>query len=144
MTAPAQALTRLPGWEVRLRELIEARRTAAWAWGSFDCASFAFDAATALLGADPWKDIRGRWTSRSSAQATISALRGLPMVLSSRLGRPIRAAGAWRGDLGLVRAAEGLAVVVVMPEGLIGPLSSGGLNVVGREHCSVAWRVGHA
>ena len=140
----AATIQRLPGWDARLRTLIEQRSLASWSWGDFDCVTFAADAMVAVCGQDPLAGLRGSWHDEATAQTAMCARGGLYRKARGVLGRPIALERAWRGDIGAIRTAKGLAMVVFCSEGLIGPGASGGLQIVRRSLAAVAWGVGHA
>ena len=132
---------RTSGWEVRLYEQIEAATGRPFAWGSHDCATWAFDVAASLTGqpsaADAW---RGRYRTARGAERVMRGL-GWPDRLAmgcALLGEPLPSPLlAQRGDLVLgpdtaFGVCAGARAAFIAPTGLIWlPLGA----------CSHAWRI---
>ena len=93
---------RLPGWEVRLEQLINERMHARFLWGRNDCAMFAADGVLAITGKDLAEDIRGTYWDEEGAGAVIEGGFGLTAIVDSKLQR-IPTCRATVGDVGLVR-----------------------------------------
>ena len=107
---------RLVGWEIALAELVFARHSVPFTWGTNDCVTFAADAMAAVTGIDPIAPIRGTWHDRASADAALTAFCGFASaerameVVAEQLALPrVPATLARRGD---VVAIDGMLAVV--------------------------------
>lgn len=126
------------GWEAVLHAAIAD--TAPFAWGSRDCATWAFDVRCALTGIDSAAEWRGRY---STARGAARMLRRLGVVsvegLACRImGPPIPPQTAQRGDLVLAGDEDALGVCIG-PHGLfLAPL---GATLRPLSSCRAAWRV---
>lgn len=99
------ALPRLADWPERLAELVEARRSLPFDWGTQDCCVFPFDAVLAMTGVDMFAFYRGRYSTEAEANALIGAagLDGAVLALMAGFGAPlILPSTAQRGDVALV------------------------------------------
>lgn len=113
-----------PRDQAALVEFIESRMRTGFAWGkrANDCISFFGGAVLAMTGVDRLAPLPD-WKSAASANRVLKRLGGLEAALDSVL-TPVPVAHAARGDGALVRMGEGLAVMVVEGDSLVGP----GLN----------------
>jgi hypothetical protein len=93
---------RLPGWEARLADLIEARRHRPFAWGQADCLTLARDAGRAITGADPFTPLNYR-TQRGAIRVGRRA--GFPCLRAFMAAHLPEAQRARRGDLVLMPLA---------------------------------------
>lgn len=133
---------RLPDWSLRLEGLIAAREAAPFAWGENDCATFACDCVREITGRDPADGLRDHRTEDEGA-ATLKANGGIRALADARLGVRIPPASAAPGDVGLVRAPGGRALVVCVGSQFVGP-SRGGLARYPLDAVSTAWRAERA
>ncbi|WDI31588.1 hypothetical protein PUV54_00065 [Hyphococcus flavus] len=109
---------RKAGWPRLLNEHVtqakaEFRRRG-FAWGRFDCATFACDWVLKMTGDDPLADYRGKYDSRESA---IRALWGegdktYLDALSRVFGVPVHPAHAKRGDIAWIEDDRAVGVFV--------------------------------
>jgi hypothetical protein len=132
---------RLNGWDLRLAEMVEAARALAFAWGSHDCATWAFDVRKALTGEDAAAAWRGKYTTEIGAARMLHRLKCATVedLAGSILGEPLPAVLlAQRGDIVLGGAEQALGVCIgsdalfLQPRGLV-PLPL--------RACLRAWRV---
>jgi hypothetical protein len=133
--------TRIPHWEqVFAAAIIEARRRP-FAWGSHDCATWAFDLRRDLTGGPDHAALwRGRYRTPGGCKRVLRRLGWGSLEEGGRalLGAPMETVLlARRGDLALGGDPEafgvciGARVAFVAPQGLVTlPLSS----------CRLAWR----
>ena len=138
----AKNSTRLPGWELRLAEAIEAARDFPFRWGQHDCATFAFDLRRDLTGSyDVAALWRGRYTTAHGAVRVLRRLGWQTLEAAGRdlLGAPLASVHlAQRGDLVLANTGLGFGICLgaraagIAPEGLI---------LVPLLSCALAWRV---
>ena len=133
---------RLCGWTTILAARLEAVRDLPFAWGSHDCATWAFDLRRDLTGGEDVADLwRGRYTTALGAQRIMRKLGWQTIEAMGRdlLGDPLATPLlAQRGDLVLggedpaFGVCAGARAVFISPDGLVQlPLSV----------CSLAWRV---
>lgn len=137
-----EALTRLPDWEARLHDYLDAHAGAVFVWGKLDCALFAAGAVAAQTGVDFAAPFRGRYsTAIGSARALTRFGEGtLQATIAARFSSmPI--GYARRGDLVMVGNMAGVcigatAVFVGEEDG------NSGLVRFARAEWSTAWKVG--
>lgn len=141
--------TRIPGWERRLAEAIEAARDRPFRWGRHDCAIFAFDLRRDITGGH---DVAALWRVRyTTARGAVRVMRRLgwsSLEAAGRdlLGEPLDSVHlAQRGDLVLANTALGFGVCLgARAAGIApvnGPCDPGGLILVPMAACALAWRV---
>ena len=137
------ALPRVQGWEKRLAEFVERRRTMPFAWRTNDCVSFGIAAVEAITGVAT-RPIT--WSTAREALAAVDEAGGLAAALSSILGPPHdNWRRARRGDI-VLTAANDLEggrgpVMVCLGEQIAGP----GIEAMQMLPVSLAvkvWRVG--
>jgi hypothetical protein len=132
---------RLPDWESRFAELVTAVQGARFAWGKFDCCTFAADAVQAVRGDDPLAPVRGSYADLRSAWKLITERGGLREAVAGVLGAPMEnAACAGRGDIVLVNVDRYPALGVVIGQSALAPLSIGLQRVAMRDWIA-AWKV---
>ena len=141
MGAGVTFMTRIPHWEQLFAAAITDARTRPFAWGSHDCATWAFDLRRDLTGgADHAALWRGRYRTPGGCQRMLRRLGWKTLEEGGRalMGDPLADRRlAQRGDLVLGGEPEAFGVCIgaragfVSPEGLVTlPLSS----------CRLAWR----
>lgn len=120
---------------------LDARMRAPFAWGrqANDCISFAAGAAQAQTGGD-FLDGLPNWTTHRGALRVLKRFGGLEAAVSSRL-QTIAPAQALRGDLGLVMAQTGPALMVIEGATLVGPGLQGAVRRP-RADMLRAWSLG--
>lgn len=117
---PARA--RLQDWPERLAELVEARRTMAFAWGGNDCCLFAADAVLAMTGADPAAAFRGYASEDEAARLIRDGLEEVVAAALAEFGAgACHPAFVQRGDLALVLMGNQPTVTVVLGATVAGP-----------------------
>lgn len=132
-------MQRQPGWEQRLRALVDTRRSTPFAWGAQDCCSFALDALAACRGHRP--ALPG-WRTERGAVRVLRRLGGMAGAADALAGPRIAPALAQRGDVVLVSQPGlfGTALAVCM-----GPVAyaagAEGLVRVPRALWQQAWRI---
>lgn len=140
---------RLPGWELRLAEAIEAARDQPFRWGVHDCAIWAFDLRRDLTGGDDVAALwRGRYRTARGAHRVMRRLGWSSLEAAGRdlLGEPLASVRlAQRGDLVLANTGLGFGVCLgARAAGIApvnGPCDPGGLILVPMSACALAWRV---
>jgi hypothetical protein len=133
---------RIPGWERRLAEAVEAARDRPFRWGYHDCATWAFDLRRQIAGGDDvaarW---RGRYTTARGAERVMRRLGYASLEEAGRdlLGEPLPSVNlAQRGDLVLADTGLGFGVCLGARAAGIAP---SGLVLVPMSNCKLAWRV---
>lgn len=95
-------MRRAEGWEIRLRELIEARRFMPFRFGTNDCASMAADDYRAMMGIDPPNF--PRWSTATDADMLLKD-NDLEGLTTNSIGKPIDGYKlARRGDIVLIKS----------------------------------------
>lgn len=87
----------------RLWAFVQSRAARPFAWGTSDCAVFAFDAVYAHTDRDLVHDLRGCYFSALSASRLLARLGGLQGLADQRFARRITAAEVKTGDVALLR-----------------------------------------
>ena len=112
---------RLTDWEQRLHSFLEQNRGRTFAYGQWDCCTFAAGAVAAMTGVDPMPEFRGRYTtSRGSVRALRRIGAGTLAATLDRKFEAVDASLAHRGD-------------IVMSDGLLGICLGPFLIAVGAE-----------
>lgn len=133
---------RIPSWERRLVEAIEAARDRPFCWGRHDCATWAFSLRRKLTGCN---DTAALWRGRyHTARGSVRVMRSLGWQSLESAGRDLLGVPlpsvhlAQRGDIVLANTGLGFGICLgaraagIAPEGMIlVPLSS----------CALAWRI---
>ena len=146
-------MDRRQDWPERLAAWVEAVRARPFAWGTWDCAAAAADAVFWLTDSNPlaglvWADVRG-------ALRQLEVDGGLQAAVTARLGEPIAAAYAQRGDVvltGRVWPGNGeiedeahihlrTALCVCIGDRCVGPTRAG-LGFLPMSEATLAWKVG--
>src|SRR3569623_1931677 len=91
--------------------LLGERLRTPFAWGTHDCASFAFDAVRAVSGEDRFADLRGSYDTAAKAARILKRMGGLEAMVDARL-RKISPSEAHRGDIAGALLAGGLTLMV--------------------------------
>jgi len=133
-------MRRLEDWTRRLAEYIEAARGKPFAWGSHDCATFAFDWVRRATGSDPVSELWGTYDSEFGAGRILAPHGGIEGFATARLGERCPAAQAQRGDIVAVATESGpaLGVCVGVRAAFVSPQ---GLAFLPLDKCEGAWRV---
>jgi hypothetical protein len=139
-------MSRFEDWPQRLDAAVEAARTRAFAWGSFDCCLWAADVALAITGEDPAAIYRGAYHDEAGAAALIAQHGSLAALVTALLGPPIHPAWAHRADLVLAHltlegGGTGDSVGVCLGHHCAFTRRQG-LVFVPRVKVSAAWKVG--
>lgn len=132
-------MQRLPHWETKLAAAIAEAQTGIFAWGTRDCATWAFDVRLAMTGHDGWP-YRGVYKTLRGALGVIRRNGGSMEGLGrSLLGEPLPAVLlAQRGDILLGGDDPALGVCIGF-EGAF--LLQQGLTYLPISSCTLAWRV---
>lgn len=131
-------VTRFERWPMLLDEYVAARTREPFAWGTNDCATFAFDWIEACTGEAL---LVVEHDDAASAARAIAAEGGLQAGLAARLGEPLEyVLQAQRGDVGLVDIEGRQSIVVVIGDLAVGP-GTDGLAAVPFSTMTQAWRV---
>ena len=132
---------RLPGWERRLAETIDAARDRPFQWGKHDCAIWAFDLRRDLTSSDDVAALwRGRYRTARGAVRVMRRLGWLSLETAGRdlLGEPLPSVHlAQRGDLVLANSGLGFGICLGARAAGIAP---SGLVLVPLSVCALAWR----
>jgi hypothetical protein len=132
-------MSRKPGWEERLFEVVADHSRRPFSWGGMDggsdCHMMAMDAVKAVTGTDPYAEERGRYTTRIGAlrRFTARGFRWLGDAYADVL-QEVPPALAQRGDIGLVQIDDGRgrlvdAAVVILPPHAHGKSETGAIRV---------------
>jgi hypothetical protein len=140
---------RLADWEQRLSAWIVANRDRPFAWGTWDCALAAFDAAAAITGEDRAAEFRGQYDCRKGSAEALRRLGKGTLIRTINAKYERRPVGkARRGDLvwhsGSVGVCVGGAGLFVGEERLAdaaGVQMREGLITVPRKLLTKAWTV---
>ena len=132
-------MARREDWPARLARYVDAHRDTPFGWGSFDCVLFAAGWVREATGADPTAGLV--WTDERSAQRVIKSVGGLRAGVESRLGDPVSAALAWRGDVVLHEMSRRPGLGVCVGAEVAAPSEDDGLMFVPMSAARMAWRV---
>jgi hypothetical protein len=115
---------RLPGWEDRLRIYLRDHQDTPFAYGSFDCLSFAAGAVALLTGTDIMAPFRGKYSTHTGAMRIARRVYGsrtVPEVLAAMMQqhgwKEISPMFAQRGDIVLVEFNRDRMVGILHPNG---------------------------
>lgn len=140
------AVARIPGWDIRLAEVVESLGAAPFSWGEADCLTMVADVDRAMTGYDPMAGLRGKYRSAGGA---VRLMRKLGYAsIDAALGERYPETGpamARRGDCGIVAANEGtflFGAVVVLGDVVMARASQGGRTLLPRERMLRAFRIG--
>ncbi len=139
-------VTRVPDWEARLAALIAASRHRRFQTAVHDCGTFAADAVAAVTGVDPLASLRQRYRDEAAQPgfAGWSPVAILRALATKHRWRRIAWRLAQRGDLALVRGANGAACAAVVDlsgRRLMAP-GPAGLSAFPLDRASACWRIG--
>lgn len=141
MGAGVSTMTRIPHWEQLFAVAITEARTRPFAWGSHDCATWAFDLRRDLTGGPDHAALwRGRYRTALGAERVMRRLgwksleEGGRALLVEPLADPRL---AQRGDLVLGGEPEAFGVCIGARAGLVSPE---GLVTLPLSSCRLAWR----
>jgi hypothetical protein len=133
---------RVSNWETRLAQAVEAARDLPFAWGSHDCATWAFDVVRDLSGgADHAALWRGRYRTALGSHRVMRRLdwasleEGGRALLGDPLATPLL---AQRGDMVLGGADPAFGICIGARAAFVGPE---GLTFVPLSACHLAWRI---
>jgi hypothetical protein len=109
-----------------LDSFLRERANDPFAWGTRDCATLVFDALHLMTGVDPAAQIRGRWTSATSAARVFNACGGWEgFAETGALGLPVKPGQDLQdGDVVLLEAAHCGGLMAV----------AGSLGLVYKQH----------
>jgi hypothetical protein len=106
------ASMRFPDWEHRLFALIEANKSRAFEWGTFDCCNWAAMCYEAVTGKESALNKTKRKDEKAAARF-IKKMGGISSILEKELGDSVCIKMAKRGDICLIerdRAGVGVCV----------------------------------
>lgn len=109
-------MIRLADWDVQLTEYLRLCSWRAWCWGVHDCMMFCAGAVYVVTGEDLGTAYRGRYTTRRQATRLLLELGGHEEAVLDARFTATTPAWARRGDLAIVKTAQGLAAGVVIGE----------------------------
>lgn len=131
-------MKRLPRWEDRLFEFVDARLHMPFAWGTNDCIGFAVDWIELCTGE---RVFEAEHDDAAGAAAALAKRGGIVQAITDVLGEPLpKPRGAQRGDIGLVEIEGRQSAVVVIGADAVGP-GENGLHSVPIDALTMAWRV---
>ncbi len=130
-------------WPEKLYASIDKAKTQAFEWGTHDCACFVCDCVEAMTGNDPFKELRGKYSTAAGAMRAIrkwANVNDLPALATSFWGESIEISYASRGDVILIEyegndnfgIIVGTHAVFLTPEGIIS---------IPVNKCKMAWRI---
>lgn len=99
-------------WDTELMMYIHAVESTPFAWGEFDCVTFAAGCVEAMTGNDLMATIRGSYQNERGARRLLSSFGGLRAAISSVLGEPISPLLARRGDVVTANGPHGETTAV--------------------------------
>ena len=137
-------MSRISGWEDRLRSYVVSVKDTPFVWGQHDCLLFAAGCVQAVTGRDLADNYRGKYsTARQAKQLLkqITAGEGTVDAALDRVGQRLPSVlAARRGDLVATVAGRGPCIGVVGPGGCFF-VSERGLFRVPIRMCYAAWRI---
>jgi len=135
-------MQRREDWQERLLAALSAHERQPFAWDESDCFRLCMDAAEALIGHDPWHEVRGRYrTARGAARV----LRGhgctdVAGMFALRFA-PVAGALARRGDIGTIEQDGEIIGCVVLGTHLVAKQPMGIVRAP-REQLAQAFKIG--
>lgn len=132
---------RLPDWETRLVDAIEAARGRPFCWGSHDCATWVAEVRRALTGIDAAASWRGSYATETGARRAIRKHGHASMQdwVSAEVGQPLAAPlAAQRGDIVLDGETAALGICVGAEVAFV---TQDGLTFLPITCAAMAWRV---
>lgn len=128
---------RLPDWEERLAHLTHEAQSRRFAWGVFDCCTFAAEAVEAITGSKP---VEVTWRSWREAVQVARERGGLREAVTNLFGSPLASPRlAQRGDIVLIDSLLPALGVVVGASALV-PLQAGVQRIPPGDWVA-AWRI---
>ena len=136
-------MTRLPDWQRRLIDVVEASADTPFRWGTHDCILFGGRCVAAVTGEDPVADVIGTYAAPEEAAALLRerGYTGLEDMLTFHFER-VPPAMARRGDLGIAIPAAGGGLAVCLGDRFAGPAEPRGLMRLPAASIASAFRVG--
>jgi hypothetical protein len=137
---------RHPDWEARLAALIAASRHRPFQTAVHDCGTFAADAVAAVTGVDPLASLRSRYR-HEAAQPGFTGWSPVAIIRALAVEHGWKRVPwrfAQRGDLALVRGADGAACAAVVDlsgRRFVAP-GPAGLVAFPLDRASACWRIG--
>lgn len=139
---------RKPDWPRLLNEYIAGAQARyekdGFAWGRFDCCTFAFGWVETCTGDDPMADYRGVYDTEREARAALRKNGGGTLVKACRryFGAPVAASFAQRGDIVYRKKEKCVGIVFTSGAKMQAAfLSEGGFSVLPATECDYAFRV---
>jgi hypothetical protein len=136
-------------WSSRLHAYLEANQNTPFAYGTFDCLSFAAVAVESMTGMDIMAPFRGRYTTHLGAMRIAKRTYGVatvPEVVAAMMTEhgwaEVPQAFAQRGDLCLVSHSDDLIVGIIHSNGREAIITTNqGLWRVPRTCVQRAWKI---
>ena len=135
-------LTRLPGWEKRLADVANERRTMAYVYGSTDCWCFTRAAVEAVTGHVLLADMKP--PASMIAAARVMKRRGwcsVEAMISELIGCSVDPGTTTSGDIVSYRMRGEMHLAVRFGDTALSPLSNG-LGVIAPQRWCRGWKVG--
>lgn len=137
-------MTRLENWPSLLAAWVERVRDRPFHWGEWDCAIAAADAVQTITGDNPLGGLA--WSDVNGAARQLQVEGGIELAVTARLGQPIPAAMAQRGDVVMMLNPESEKAAREFIAVCLGPVSaapcSTGLAFPEMQMAVKAWAVG--
>lgn len=136
-------MPRFETWPKILAEKIQDARGKPFAWGTHDCALWAFEVVAALTGIDHVAEVRGTYDSREGALRCLASTWGcgLEDSVTLLLGEPLPSPlYAQRGDVVSIGTGDGPALGICLGADLVF-VSADGLALRSITDVIRGWRV---
>jgi hypothetical protein len=102
-------IKRKPDWQIHLNKYIAEVQSKKFKYGKWDCCHFGAGAIKAITGSDLMKEYRGKYKSKKEAMEILDK-KPLFEILKEKLGKPVPAAQAKRGDLAFHEGRVGIII----------------------------------
>lgn len=139
---PTPSTRRREDWPERLSDVVEARRSAPFDWGSNCCVGFAREAVLAMTGTDPLAGLA--WSSEAEAEALLQQLGGLQAAAEQQLAAigavPCPPGLLQRGDVVLMMLGNQPTVGIWLGDCCAAPRADS-LAFVPRPEIIAAWAI---
>ena len=131
---------RYQDWPLRLEQAIAAHQGRRFRYGRMDCVRFAAECVKAMTGEDYIKPWRGRYESKTEAEALLRDAGGLQEAATSMLGPEIPVNLAKRGDV-LLFDFDGGSLGICMGAKAAVCARSRGVTFIRARDAIAAWSV---
>lgn len=134
-------MTKQHNWPTALHRLIIDNQNTPFAWGTFDCCTFAADAVKAQTGIDPDEPYRGKYSTSAGALKIMkqSGAGDIESTMRQQLGEPVDVSPS-RGDICLFEGENG-PTAGVYASGVIWSPGEKGLVAHRNPNVLHVWRI---